>query len=620
MPNPEPRIPSPYPLMWTYILRRLLLMIPTLLGVTIISFCVMQLAPGDPLENQFSGGGTGRDSETREAYLLRRRELKLDRPLVLNFNEFRDYRPQLEQTAFWLGRTEAEGVAELSRLAAAAGNAADRARLEFLRSLKIDKFDALLQDPDERSRLAHVIHDKLDLLCRDISVYGVSAAVELLKSPSIDLQEKIGLIACLNFMVPDPLVYTYSRDPKPAETPLVTAVWQTWWQRADKKYPPLAADDRAALSKRFAELVQEPAREKVFEQIEYFDEDQMRFFAEKLLDPASSLRERFLASLVLRSHVPDPVPLTAPPDAPAARVDQVAANWLSAYYQPRRGEYEPGLGRKLWDVVADTQYMYMVRRLMTFDFGQSTLKLHEPVSEKIWRAAKVTIPLMFFSESLIYLVAVPLGIFCAVWRGLFDRIVSLLLFLLYSIPDFVAGMLFLVFFCYGDYLKVFPMQGLHSEGFEHVGLLMYLRDYAWHAALPVVCLGLFSLASLAMYGRSAMLDVIGQDYIRTARSKGLSEGKVVFKHALRNALIPIITLFAAFLPAMLGGSVLIEVLFNIPGMGRLGFESILLKDIPTLMAMLYIDAILVMVSILITDLLYVVVDPRISFAGQGQSA
>jgi peptide/nickel transport system permease protein len=243
------------------------------------------------------------------------------------------------------------------------------------------------------------------------------------------------------------------------------------------------------------------------------------------------------------------------------------------------------------------------------------------VSEKVWAAVLVSAPLMILSELMIYLVAVPLGIVCAVNRnGWLDRGISLGLFLLYSVPPFVAGMLFLLFLCYGDYLKLFPMLGLHAEGAGHLGPLAYALDYLHHIFLPVTCLSLFSLAGMAMYSRGSMLDVIGQDYIRTARAKGLSRSQVIFKHAFRNALIPIITLFSNFLPAMLGGSVLIEVLFGIPGMGRLSFDSIDLKDYPTLMAMIYIDALMVMISILLADLLYVLADPRISFQGQGQSA
>jgi peptide/nickel transport system permease protein len=178
-------------------------------------------------------------------------------------------------------------------------------------------------------------------------------------------------------------------------------------------------------------------------------------------------------------------------------------------------------------------------------------------------------------------------------------------------------MLFLLFFAYGDYLRLFPMNGLHSDAAEHFGFFRYAVDYLWHIILPVTCLSLFSLAGMAMYSRTSMLDVIGQDYIRTARAKGLSEDKVIMKHAFRNSLIPIITLFSNVLPAMLGGSVLIEYIFGIPGMGQLSWSSILSKDYPTLMALLYIDAIVVMLSILLSDILYVLVDPRISFEAQG---
>ncbi len=228
---------------------------------------------------------------------------------------------------------------------------------------------------------------------------------------------------------------------------------------------------------------------------------------------------------------------------------------------------------------------------------------------------------MVLSELVIYFFAVPLGILCGVYRGGWtDRIISLLLFLLYSVPPFVAGMLFLEYLCYGTYLKIFPMMRLHSDYAEQLSFFPYLADYLWHAFLPVVCLSLFSLAAIAMYARSALLDVINQDYIRTARAKGLSGSQVIVKHALRNSMIPILTLFSSFLPAMLGGSVLIEYLFDIPGMGNLGWSSVLQRDFPTLMALLYVEAILTLVSFLLTDVLYVLVDPRISFAGRGKAA
>jgi ABC-type dipeptide/oligopeptide/nickel transport system permease component len=261
----------------------------------------------------------------------------------------------------------------------------------------------------------------------------------------------------------------------------------------------------------------------------------------------------------------------------------------------------------------------MLWRLATFNFGRSALATREPVSEKIWSAVKVSAPLMLMAEVLIYFASLPLGVICAVRRGRSaDRLISLGLFVLYSIPPFVAGMLFLMSVCYGNPFKWFPTLGLHREGASAMAWGPYLADYLWHAALPVVCLSLFSLAGMAMYSRSSMLEVIGQDFIRTARAKGVAEPQVMLKHALRNALIPVITLFSSFLPAMLGGSVLVEFLFGIPGMGRLSWASIEQKDFPTLMAVIYIDAIVVMLSILLSDILYVLVDPRITYSAKGE--
>jgi peptide/nickel transport system permease protein len=301
----------------------------------------------------------------------------------------------------------------------------------------------------------------------------------------------------------------------------------------------------------------------------------------------------------------------------AEEVDRVAANW-AAFFDSHRGEYDPSTLARAWYFVADTQYANSLSRLVTFRFGKSMLPPHDPVGRKIWDAVKVSVWLMLFAELFVYLIAVPSGVLCAVRRGKWqDRLISLGLFLLYSIPVVLACMLFLTFLCYGKPFKLFPMYGQHSENWESFSSLGSLADYAWHVFLPVLCMSVFSMAGLAMYSRTSMLDVVNQDYIRTARAKGLPERTVVLKHALRNALIPVITLFSNFLPALLGGSVIVEWLFGIPGMGRLSFTSIQEKDYNTLMALIYIDAIVVMASILVSDLLYVIVDPRISFQKGG---
>jgi len=604
---------------WTYILRRLLLMIPTLFGVTIVSFCIMQLAPGDPLLNQLgSGGMAGQSSQTREAFLLQKRDLHLDKPLVLNLHYFRDYRQPVNIAAWFLSRSDAQLQAELAELAQDPKDPAQRQRLHFLRKLEIPDFARRLADPQQRASLAAAARALVQVYCEDLGEHGVPAAMALLQTPATPLDLRIGAIHALNHMVVDPFVYTYSRTPTEAETARILAAWSRWWELSKGKYPPIDTPHRQELVQRLADLAAEKSRSRLFEELGYLDPKDMGFFAERLLGP-STLEERFVASLALRSYIPYPLQLDLPADASAEMVATVTANWL-AHYQPRLAEYHPGLLRKCWYLVSDTQYAHMVWRLVTFNFGRSALKTREPVSQKIWDAVIVSAPLMVMAELVIYLVAVPLGIVCAVHRaGWTDRLVSLGLFLLYSIPPFVAGMLFLLFFCYGDYLRWFPMFGLHSPGAEQLPFWDYALDYLWHAVLPITCLSLFSLAGMAMYSRTSMLDVIRQDYIRTARAKGVAESKVIFKHALRNALIPIVTLFSSFLPAMLGGSVLIEYLFGIPGMGRLSWASIEQKDFPTLMALIYVDAIVVMISILLTDLMYVFVDPRISFGAQGES-
>jgi ABC-type dipeptide/oligopeptide/nickel transport system permease component len=449
--------------------------------------------------------------------------------------------------------------------------------------------------------------------------------------------ETVGAIHALNHMVPDSVKYAYSRDPSEADTAEIAAVWSRWWnqvqeaerQRAAHKeppeYPPLSAQRQRALQERFAAMLDAPSRAEMYRRMEFFDaarfepfqQADMRFFLEKLLH-AHSLQERVVASTVLAGYVGRPLTMDVADDASPAEVAQVADNWL-LHFRYRRNRYQPGFWRKSWYILADTQYAHLVVRLATFHFGRSALRTREPVAGRIWNAVLVSAPIMLLSEALIYLVAVPLGILCAVGRGRWiDRAISLALFLLYSIPAFVAGMLFLVFFCYGDYLRLFPMTGLHAEEAAGYGFPRYALDYFWHIVLPVICLSLFSLAGMAMYARSSLLDVLGQDYIRTARAKGLAESKVILKHALRNSMIPVITLFASFLPAMLGGSVLVESIFGIPGMGYLSWQSILQKDIPTLMAMTYLDAIVVLLSLLLTDLLYVLVDPRISFGAAHQ--
>jgi peptide/nickel transport system permease protein len=168
----------------------------------------------------------------------------------------------------------------------------------------------------------------------------------------------------------------------------------------------------------------------------------------------------------------------------------------------------------------------------------------------------------------------------------------------------------------GDFWNVFPVYGILSPGAESFSFSRKALDFLWHIVLPVACLTYGDLAYLSRYQRGSLLEVLREDFIRTAKAKGLPESRVVFKHALRNALIPIITIIASILPAMIGGSVIIESIFSIPGIGQLGFEAVLSRDYPVIMAIATISAFLTLIGILIADILYVLVDPRISFEGR----
>jgi peptide/nickel transport system permease protein len=270
-----------------------------------------------------------------------------------------------------------------------------------------------------------------------------------------------------------------------------------------------------------------------------------------------------------------------------------------------------GLDKPLW-----TQYFIWLRRVVTLDFGNS-YKDHRPVIEKIAERLPITIELNLISIFLVYLIAIPIGVFSAVRQGTFgDRMTTVVLFILYSLPNFWVAVLLIMLLGGGEFLNLFPIYGIQSPGLELAPLFERAIDHLWHLVLPVFCLTYGGLAALSRYQRAGMLEVIRQDYIRTARAKGVPEKLVIFKHAFRNSLIPIVTLLGYLLPGMFGGSVIIESIFSIPGMGQLGFEAVLSRDYPVVLAIATISAVLTLFGLLISDLLYVWADPRITYEAE----
>lgn len=259
------------------------------------------------------------------------------------------------------------------------------------------------------------------------------------------------------------------------------------------------------------------------------------------------------------------------------------------------------------------RFWIWTKQVFTLKFGKS-YKDFRPVMDKILEALPVTLQLDVLSIFFSYLIAIPIGIFSAVKQdSLPDRASTVILFVLYSLPNFWVATILIMLLGAGDYLDLFPIYGISSFSADEMGFWNWLIDRVWHLVLPVTCLTYGGLASISRYMRAGMLDVIRQDYILTARAKGLSEKIVIFKHAFRNSIIPIVTFLAFLLPSMLGGSVIVESIFSIPGMGKLGFEAVLSRDYPVIMAIATISAFLTLIGMLLSDILYVLVDPRITY-------
>jgi len=256
------------------------------------------------------------------------------------------------------------------------------------------------------------------------------------------------------------------------------------------------------------------------------------------------------------------------------------------------------------------QYLLWAKRVVKLDFGDSFSTDRRPVWEKIRERIPVTVSINLLSMLLIFLIAIPVGISSATRRySLYDKVTTVGVFLGFAMPAFWLGILLMMLF--GVYLDWLPVSGLKSMNYETLSAGGKAFDLAKHLALPVFVSAFGGIAGISRYMRSSMLEVIRQDYIVTARAKGLPESKVIYRHALRNALLPIITLLGLSVPGLIGGSVIFEQIFSIPGMGQLFWMSVMQRDYPLIMGLLTIGAILTLIGNMLADLCYAAVDPRI---------
>ncbi|WP_130471065.1 microcin C ABC transporter permease YejB [Candidatus Magnetaquicoccus inordinatus] len=268
-----------------------------------------------------------------------------------------------------------------------------------------------------------------------------------------------------------------------------------------------------------------------------------------------------------------------------------------------------GFDRPAWE-----RFVHMVWNYLCFDFGESYYH-HKRVVDLVVEKLPVSISLGMWSFFLTYLISIPLGIRKAVRHGSrFDALTSTIILIGYSIPGFVLGVLLIVLFGGGSFWDLFPLRGLVSDNWSELSWPLRVLDYLWHITLPVFASVVGSFAVMTMLTKNSFLEEISRQYVLTARAKGLSERAVLYRHVFRNAMIPLVTGFpGSFVAAFFSGSLLLETIFSLDGLGLLGYESVINRDYPVVMATLYFFTLLGLLTKLLTDLTYMLVDPRITF-------
>ncbi|MDX1452380.1 MAG: microcin C ABC transporter permease YejB [Oleiphilaceae bacterium] len=270
-----------------------------------------------------------------------------------------------------------------------------------------------------------------------------------------------------------------------------------------------------------------------------------------------------------------------------------------------------------FDQPAHERFLTMLKNYLVFDFGDSFFR-DTSVTDLIVEKMPVSISLGLWSTLIIYLISIPLGIKKAVKDGSrFDVWTSSIIIVGYAIPGFLFGVLLIVLFAGGTYWDLFPLRGLTSPDFDQMSTFEQVLDYFWHLALPVTALVIGGFATLTMLTKNSFLDEINKQYVLTARAKGLEENRILYGHVFRNAMLIVIAgMPSALVGIFFTGALLIEVIFSLDGLGLLGFEAVLNRDYPVMFGTLYVFTLVGLVLKLISDLTYVMIDPRIDFGSR----
>jgi peptide/nickel transport system permease protein len=316
-------------------------------------------------------------------------------------------------------------------------------------------------------------------------------------------------------------------------------------------------------------------------------------YNQEVRDEQRRLRAIFMRT---RGDAPDP--------------DTAMDEWR-AWYEENEAEWDLSFADRISMFFLETRFAKFWANLLKGDLGDSFI-YRRPVTDLIFERLHISMTLAFGSLILAYIIALPLGILSGVTHSSrSDQAITVILFALYSLPLMFLGVLLREYFVTD--LQWLPGRGFQSADHARMTVVEQVFDIAKHIALPLAALTIGGIAYYSRYMKAGLLEVIRADYIRTARAKGLTEFVVVMRHAVRNSLIPIVTLLGASLPVLIGGSVIVEYIFQIDGMGRLGWEAVIQRDYGVLLGLNMIAAVLTMVGVLLTDLFYAVLDPRISY-------
>ncbi|MFH2006257.1 MAG: ABC transporter permease [bacterium] len=533
--------------LWRTVLRRVLVTLPTLFGISLATFLLVNLAPGEP------GAGAGRgglrsNTVTEEAAENLRRTYGFDLPLFLN-TDIQDRGRRIRRSLAELGDTRRARLAER--------------RLVRAGSLGLDELvESLGKTP-----------------ARAVTVRRVLAAIlERMDEPGRSL-------------LASGTVLDYAR----------------WWKRRRPAFRP------SAVRRAVDGLVRgEPGAAG---NVRRLDQRAVPLLLERLLNASTggAARRRITEALsAVTGHA-----VRYDPAAPEVERRSALGQWRD-FWRSEQTVYRDLSGwERFAGAFTHTRYGRWLGRLVRGDFGES-LYYRRRAWDVIGERLPVTLALNLAALLLAYLLAVPLGVWSAVNRGRFmDRLVTTGLFVLYSLPSFWVALMLIIFLGGIEGPNLFPTSGLHSfQAADYPGGSALL-DLLWHCVLPVFCLSYAALAVVSRYQRTGMLDVLGQDYIRTARAKGLSERRVVWRHGLRNGVIPLVNLLGLQIPYLLSGSVIVETIFDIPGLGSLTLIAIQQRDTNVLMGVVSLTAVLSLVGMLLADLLMLWADPRISLRAEG---